>query len=252
MLSKFINYLFGGVDSNDDKRDDLGDRMNRYTQSCQLYTEYFTPFIVSIQSKDILDGINTVTNLDEKIKQMKTINDLLYQVCKSVYNRFDPTLVYYFNNEIHVLFNGNSELLYNGDIYKLITILTSFVTKEFQGNCMFTAKYTEFPKDYECLNYLVWRQFDCKRNNVTLLYKCLHKDLYLDSALGCDQKLDDMFAELPELPLFLTLGNILKKNLVYHEKKGVVYHRKLIEVMHINLAENFSQNFKTLVCNKIK
>jgi hypothetical protein len=229
------------------------------------FSEY-KPRVISLKSKDILEYLNFPCNtITEKITRFKTYNDILLSVSKTCYNRFNPSMIYTFNNEIHMVFYNTSDYpdLYNGNMNKTLTTMSSYVsrlfTKEFIKNDIdfdFTiyAKYAEFDKEYETLNYLVWRQHDCKRNNIITLYKYLTKDVIntsLDDITQC------LFHDLSDINItykdleFLIYGNILKKKLVYikNKQETALSCRKELNVSHELLHMNFKENVIKYILN---
>lgn len=226
----------------------------------------YKPYIISLKSKEILEYLNFPSNsISEKITQLKNYNDILLSVSKSCYNRFNPSMIYTFNDEIHMVFYNTSDYpdLYNGNIHKTLTTISSYVsrlfTKEFIKNDLdfeFTihAKYIEFDKEYETLNYLVWRQHDCKRNNIITLYKYFNKDVIYKSLDNITQTL---FHNLTDKNIthenieFLIYGNILKKELVYieHKDESDLLSRKELNVSHKILHKNFKENMIKYILN---
>jgi hypothetical protein len=226
----------------------------------------YKPYVISLKSKDILEYLNFPYNsVTEKITQLKNYNDILLSVSKSCYNRFNPYMIYTFNDEIHMVFYNTSDYpdLYNGNINKTLTTMSSYVTRLFTQEFMkidldfdFTihAKYAEFDKEYETLNYLVWRQNDCKRNNIITLYKYFTKDVLHMSLDDITQRL---FHALSDINItykdldFLIYGNILKKELVYIENQDetALSCRKELNISHELLHENFKENMTKYILN---
>ena len=185
---------------------------------------YYKPYIVSIKSKKLLAYINntkdnTKDKLQDKIDLLHDINEILINVSKKLYNKFDPTMIYTFHNEINLVFfyNENGESIYDGNINKILTSIVSYasilISKELDKrniliDFLFDGHFVEFDKDYEILNFLVWRQFQCKRNTITLLYKSLHNRRDTNNLT-----LDDMKYSLPIVSQELFTGNTLKKSI---------------------------------------
>jgi tRNA(His) 5'-end guanylyltransferase len=270
----------------------LQDRMTKNIR--QLSGKKCHPYkahIVSVKSNELLKCINHVTSVKEKVELLQVYNQLLIDVCIQLYRYFDPSMIYYFNHEIHLVFFYNEEgnFIYNGDVMKTVTNIVSHVTSEFikataeKGilmNVRFSGTFAEFDRDYETLNYIVWRQWDCLRNNTTLLYKCLLHDREADSHIPshCQKvSLDEMTAQLVDvgnLPNFITKGNIIKKSIVYkmskvpdkyyifrkigehiemtqeQDKEDVLAARREWRVEHVNLSENFKESLQKYIINK--
>lgn len=268
--------------------DSLQTRMSklikRYNgKKCHPYKAH----IVSLKSKELLKYINFVCPIDEKVERLRVYNEILLCAAKSLYQRFDPEVIYCFNNEIHLVFfyNDAGSFVYDGDIMKTITSIVSHVTSSFVKELLakslkidvhFTGTFIEFDQDYEALNYIIWRQLDCTRNNVTLMYKCVSNlDVESIHNVTIDEMkpvIEDKFGEIPE---FIHNGNVLKKALVYKNMKipdkysifrrigddltqeedfmtqeGLV-NRKEFRVEHERLSENFKESFQKYVINKL-
>lgn len=227
----------------------------------------YQPYIVSLKSKEILEFINFPDkSIRDKIHLWKNYNEILLNVSKACYNRFNPSMIYAFNDEIHMVFYNTSDYpdLYNGNITKTLTTMSSFATyiftKEFikyniDFNFTIGAKYVEFYPEYETLNYLVWRQLDCKRNNIITLYRYFNSDVTYKSL---DDVTQSLFHALSDLNIthkdleFLIYGNVLKKELVYvanKENTEDISPRKEFNVSHELLHENFKENVRKYIQN---
>jgi tRNA(His) 5'-end guanylyltransferase len=268
-LLTYIKQVLGSLDPSDSG--DFGDSLKMRMQSLlsdynsDTFTQY-KPYIVSLKSKEILEYLNfQKESLHVKLDEWNEYNKILMNVTKECYNRFNPLMIYTFNDEIHMVFYNVSDYpdLYNGNINKTITTMASFVTRMFtkefmknQINFDFTigAKHVEFSSEYEVLNYLIWRQFDCKRNNIITLYKYFKSDVK-------DMQLEDvtqmLFHNLNDINIthsqlnFLIYGNILKKELVYIENKyeTELSSRKQLHISHELLHENFKENLTKYIFN---
>lgn len=268
--------------------DSLQERMTRYIKEHNgKKCHCFKPHIISLKSKTLLTHLNFLTKLDEKLECLKEYNTILERVCAILYSKYDPHMIYAFNNEIHLVFYPNDEgnFLFDGDISKTLTMIVSYAsicfTKEIKGtqfevDCVFEGNFVEFGKDYEVLNYIIWRQLDCKRNTVTLLYKCINYDGILDNMMTLDKiSLLELQKEVynkvsSEALDRLMYGGISKKQIVYIEtdsKQSLAYcwkegdqvydedkielvKRKIITVKHIPLWVNFKSNLYEYVVNK--
>ncbi len=266
--------------SYDDNPSTLSDRMYKYVQRYNhVNCHPFKPHIISLKSPTLLKFINRVSSIDDKYDELKRYNAVLNDVCKKLYDRFDPQLVYSFENEIHLVyyFNDNGNYLYDGNINKTLTTIashaTSYFSQEFGGASIskatfFEATFVEFDEEYETLNYIVWRQMDCKRNIVTLLYKCLNHENVVDGSLSLDkQKVAEMeTAVITKSGGFMDIlpqvfyGNIIKKQLLWKETSQAednakynadsIYNRKQYAVEHFPLHVGFNENMKKYIINK--
>lgn len=226
----------------------------------------YKPYIISLKSKHILQYLNCEkSSIHDSIEVFKEYNKILLKVSKECYNSFNPSMIYSFNDEIHMVFYNISDYpdLYNGNINKTMTIITSLASRVFTKEFMnigldfdFTigAKYVEFEKDYEVLNYLIWRQLDCKRNNIITLYRYNNLDVknislgYINELLL--KYLEDINIDYSELN-YLIYGNIIKKELVYiYTKDKCISTRKEFTILHELLKEDFKNNLRKYVYNR--
>lgn len=278
MLPYVYKPFFGKINSN--KTESLQQRMTDYikksnSKKCHPYK----PHIISLKSHNLLSYINNITTIDEKLYLFKKYNNVLIEVCKELYNTYDPSMIYCFNNEIHLVFyhNNTGDYLYNGDITKTLTSMASYVSILFTKKMeelnsdiipIFSGILVEFDKEYETLNYIIWRQFDCKRNNTTLLYKCYNKDSLTNTDLY-NVKIDYMLSRLDDIPPQLINGNIIKKQIYYTSinisefydridvtPKMVIKQEELVtrrdfNIEHIKLNEDFKKNMKKYIKNKL-
>jgi hypothetical protein len=241
----------------------------------------FKPFIITLKSKSILDYLNHLTNYDDKVKQLELVQQVFFNVSKSIYTKFDPNLVYTFENEINIVFfyNDSGIFLFDGNVNRLISTLASYTSIQVYKELLrsgvdlessFSGQFIEFDIDYEVLNYLVWRQMDCRRNTITLLYKCVNIDDVLDGKNVVEKiKIDDMISYINErvdknkitnIEHLLT-GNIIKKYIFYktrnnnndnHNKiNNEIVARKSVGVEHFFFSDNFKSNLQKYVINKI-
>lgn len=195
------------------------------------------PYIISVKSRRILEYVNKdETSLEEKIKNWNKYNDILVDISNECYNYFSPSLMYVFNDEIHFVFYNEKDS-YNGNINKTLTTIVSFVTRLFAiklNDYVFTCygKYIQFNTEYETLNYLVWRQNDCKRNNTNTLSKYSEKNITDDTTN-------------------IMYGNTLKKELIYIEDKtGDMINRRIISNNNVIFKCNFNENLKKYIYNE--
>jgi hypothetical protein len=265
----YIKQVLGSGNSNvsSDSSDSLKTRMQSALSdyNSDTFTQY-KPYVVSLKSKEILEYLNfQKESFDIKLDELNEYNRILISVTKECYNRFNPLMIYTFNDEIHMVFYNVSDYpdLYNGNVNKTITTMASFATraftKEFMKNHIdfdFTigAKYIEFSTEYEILNYLIWRQFDCKRNNIITLYKYFSSDV---KYIQLDDVTQLLFHNLKDINIshsqldFLIYGNVLKKELVYieNDNETELSSRKQLNVSHELLHENFKENLTKYIFN---
>ena len=275
-LSIFQNFFTNNNNFNKKDENSLEKRMKKIIEKDNgKIRHYYKPYIVSLKSKTLLTYINNVKNdkaddkendfLKDKIDLLQNINEILINVSKNLYNKFDPTMIYTFHNEINLVFfyNENGESIYDGNINKTLTSIVSYASiliskelnkKNISIDFVFDGHFVEFDIDYEILNFLVWRQFQCKRNTITLLYKCLKNKNDINNLT-----LDDMKYSLPIVSQEFFTGNIIKKrkcnSLIQHplnnEIKTVEKVRKNICIEYLYFHKNFPNVFEKYIKTKI-
>jgi hypothetical protein len=259
-MDSFLMYIKKTL-SNQSLKNRMQDLLHTYNGT--EFSQY-QPYIISLKSKEILEYLNTKkSSVKEKIDDWHEYNISLLKVSQECYDRFNPRMIYSFNDEIHLVFYNTSDYpdLYNGNVTKTLTTISSFVTRQFikeftKRNLDFDftihAKYAEFNKEFEALNYLVWRQLDCKRNNIITLFKYFQEDV---KYLVLDDVTQSLFHNLTDLDLnydhlkFLINGNILKKELVYIDSDDTMLTRKELNISHELLHENFRENLRKYIYN---
>ena len=237
-----------------EKESELYNRMSKMIQKQNgQRSHYYKPHIISIKSKQISSYINTISNFDEKLILLKNIQKIFLEVSKHLYRRFDPHMIYTFSNQIHLVFyyNDYGNFLYNGNIKRILTSLVSYtsilVANEFTKNNIdldfcFEGTLVEIDKEYEALNYIIWTQYDCKRNTLTLLYRCLSEEKSLLNFI----KLDYMEKEINNItPIDYTLVNglVLKKKIYNKEIDGNKFD-KLIKNEYDDIDETIRRNLE--------
>jgi tRNA(His) 5'-end guanylyltransferase len=210
-------------------------------------------FVVSLKSRSLLKMLKQNTHdFNKKNEELGQNNIILKQVCKTLYDKYDPVMIYCFNNEINLVFVNEGNTLYKGNISKMVCKMASHASvcysRELKNDVDITFEgiFVEFRKSCEVLNYLVWRQFDCRRNTVTSLYKCFAKNVTIEN-----MPIHDM-ERCFELPKDLLYGIVMKKCMVAYTKgsENRVLVRKRIVADHFYLADNFDKIVEKYVRTK--
>lgn len=194
------------------------------------------PYVISIKSNELSHILKRLDNIEDKITKLRDYGNKMFRVVYKFYEKFDPTLVYCFNNEIHIVYNYEhcdtnkiSNGNFGGNIHKLITSTCSFISsgfsREMQKDIIFTGTFVEFNQEYEVLNYLIWRQNDCIKNTISCLYKCNNVNKIQETNADITQKvcLNDMYNQIRKYNVDdLILGDIYKKQIQKLEEKNEV------------------------------
>lgn len=231
--------------------------------------------IISLKSREILEYINKIdTDIEFTIKY-SNFNKIMVEVCKSLYAKYNPNMIYSFNDEINLVFFHNendSEYIYGDDINKTITSLTSHASIKFVKELtaanidlefLINGRYVEFNEDYEMLNYIIWRQNDCYRNNISILHNHYtkiptHSMKITDVILNLEQlekekqQLEGFTRRNFGMEMSFFYGNIIKKEIVYKEINGKMVCKKNLNVDNDTILKwNFNENVQKYIYNKL-
>lgn len=228
---------------------DLNERMEEYLSQHNNKTFHpYKPHIVSLKSKQILRWLNSPKTLSEKQSQLDNYYQNVLPIVKRCYHQFDPTLIYLVNDEFHFVFyyNDEGDFSFNGNITKLNTSITSFVSIEMAkiyGDKMdfyYTSKVAEFHEDDDVLNYIIWRQLSGKNSNFQKFYKSLYPNLDI-SGIPLEDITNELMNDHIELTSFSNIYGILIKKM----SNGSFY------TSSFNLSNDFSSVFSTFFEKKI-
>jgi tRNA(His) 5'-end guanylyltransferase len=281
LYNYLFNYLYDTA-SHISEDDEIKIRMAKYIDKNNKKCHPYKPFIVSLKSRQILSYFNYLTDIDDKLKFIEKFNEIMIEVSKKLYKQYDPHMIYTFHDEIHLVFfyNENGNYMYSGDINKIITTLVSYTSIEMTKiltkrsidlDFVYKGQFVEFDEDYEILNYIIWRQFDCKRNIITLLYKCINLENYLNNKdkNNClklnvmENAVSDFFKNKSIKFKSYYTGNTLKKTIYYintnnpkivlnkENNQDNLITRKKIDVENFYFSNNFKENFNIYIKNKI-
>ena len=193
----------------------LGSRMKKYEYVTRSYLVNRIPIIIRIDGKAFhrfTRGFNKPCDIIFMESMKKTTVELCKQVQGTVmgYTQSDEISLVLMNTS-----NKNSELWFNNNLSKIISVSASIATVEFnkafmdlgvqyeldnnvlfdnkKNNCKYSSKYMtanfdsrafNIPRE-EIINYFIWRQRDCQKNAVNSAARTIfsHKQI-----LGLNQK----------------------------------------------------------------
>lgn len=147
----------------------LPERMSGYVAKYNSFRCHsYKGHIVSLKSKPVL---NLFTKNQTSIETLDMLHSNMTRVCQSLFEIYNPRLIYTFNDEIHFVFmynDDNSGYLFGGNVHKLLTHISgtaSYLMTKFNlttgANPEVTAKFVQFNEDYDSLNFIAWRQSHC-------------------------------------------------------------------------------------------
>lgn len=237
--------------------DSLSKRMENAVDSFNNQSIHcYKPFVVSINSKKILKNLKLKTSFDEKVVQFSEHYEQMNKVTSELYNYFAPTFMYYFNNEIHLVFypDENGNYMFNGNVHKIMTSIVShatFVATKMNMDCVFTGTYLEFSKEYETMNYIIWRQFDCYRNTMTLLHKCVSDEDLQNKSID---EIENTLSEHHSIPNIIKYGVVLKKEMCIKPCETDLQHpkyRRELKLFSYNLSDDFKTSMRKFLLRKV-
>ena len=190
-------------------KDDFGDRMKHY-ENRKIRDSYSGHEPLYMR----LDG-RSFSKLTRKLKLEKP-RDQRFAACfedaiLETMKEFNFVFGFHQSDEISFCFpvlapEENSQLPFNGLTRKILSVVPSFFTSsflrsfnkefpEFDTNICFDARLVEFPAKFECVNMIVWRYQDARRNYITDLAatRFSHKQLMGMSTLERLEKVSDIF-----------------------------------------------------------
>lgn len=182
--------------------------------------------------KNFVVTLSSSSLLKKHKSDLKTKNDSLHTLfvdtCKYLVEKYDCTIGYTCNNEIHLGFhyNDNGDHPFDGNINKLLSSLASsasyFFTMAnvifnethdtFNDDPCFSAKIVEFNEDHDILNYFIYRQNYSYNNNLVDLYKNLTNTQ--GDTLSIELMEDYLRQHNVDIPKWLLYGTFMKKELI--------------------------------------
>lgn len=173
------------------KKLSLGDRMKDYENAYRIKLPKKSYVIIRVDGK----AFHTYTKGLEKPFDMPLVSAMNTTALYLARNIMNVKLAYVQSDEISLILSDtnkpNTEAWFDNNIQKMASVSASIATRVFNktrlnqlGNqnmrwAEFDARVFLIPKDYEVLNYLVWRQQDTIRNSISMVADSLysHKDL---------------------------------------------------------------------------
>lgn len=217
------------------------------------------PYICTFSSSELLKYVNKVDFIDIKLMLLYKINRILEDTSINLFKKYNPALIFFFNNELTLLFlpNIHNEPMFKGNVKKTLTHISSYISvlvnKEFNNihidkSFIFTGKSVYFNNTYEAFNFFVWRQFDCKRNNINLLYRCIFPRKNLQNMTSVEM-LEQLNKQNIVIDIDILNGSIVSKN-VQTIKDDFTYSRNTYMTTHEFLGTNFQKFYQKYISNK--
>ena len=209
-------------------KDDLGDRMKEYEKwSTESVIQKGTPFIARLDGRAFHSWTKGCKRpFDEDVTQVMTLTS------EKLLKEFGANIAYTQSDEISLLFyipeGSTSEYVFGGRRQKLESMMSAVASVEFNNQAkrtrslahkqdgFFDCRVFPVPSLDEAINNLIWRQYDCVKNAITLAAysKYSHKEC-LNKHSG--EKLEMLQAKgvnFEDYPGFFKYGTILRNEQV--------------------------------------
>jgi hypothetical protein len=174
--------------------------------------------LMTFKSKDILKKIKYANSLEV----LTQLQELLYNenFLSKVHEKWNPTCVFVTLGEIHLLKKYEEDddytLLYNGNIHKVLTSLTSIVS--LSTGFEFSGSFIEFDNDSDIVDFIEIKQRELYRN--VLNFYWANKDT--GNEIGFPPPMKDIEDNLDlKIPDNLKYGVFVKRNRDYVETFGI-------------------------------
>jgi tRNA(His) 5'-end guanylyltransferase len=157
----------------------LGDEMKRYEK--KYNSEYLMPGLPTVIRFDG-NSFHTFTKgltkpFDYELAQtfQCTVDDLIKELNPDLaYHQSDEISLFWFNSD------ANAQLNFDGKVQKWLSVyaakcsvifnsyLQGFLPNKFAARPVFDARVFQFPKWDQAYDYFVWRQWDARKNSVSM------------------------------------------------------------------------------------
>ena len=232
----------------------LPQRMSFYLEKYNSFKSHsFKGHIVIIKSKKILEVFNANKTSLEKLDM---IHSSMISICQSLMEKYNPRLIYTFNDEIHLAFmyddDDYSRYMFDGNVHKLLTHIsssTSYFISKFNLlslNPEVTAKFVQFNNDYELLNFIAWKQSHCfsKAENTSPLLNTDSIPLWYKFGTFLKKKMFVKFDSHVERNVDYDYTSVFPEDIVFR-KQIVTFHKHLFSEF-----TNFDECFTLMIANK--
>jgi len=161
------------------KSTDLGDRCKQLEELSPANTLLLPriPIVARLDGK----AFHTFTKGLEK-PFCKELHELMVLVTKQLVADSNATIGYTQSDEITLVWDAtatNSQIVFNGKVAKLLTVLTSICTAHFNANlpkflpkkkgpALFDCRIWNVPTRRDALDVLVWREADASKNSISM------------------------------------------------------------------------------------
>ena len=212
-------------------KDSLGDRMkSRYEDRFRHYLPRRTNVIVRVDGKAFHTYTRGMTKPFDYFltrTMIDTMDDCRRKIqgCKLTYHQSDEVSFLLTDYD-----NINSELFFDGNIQKIVSVISSMFTAYFEKNkeynslhvdseklALFDARVFIIPEPSEVINYFLWRIRDCSKNSISSVaqHYFSHKSL---QGLNSTQLLDKLWKE-EDIDWHTKYDNIYKNGSVSYVDK---------------------------------
>lgn len=232
----------------------LPQRMSYYLDKYNSSSAHsYKGHVVVLKSRRVLE---LFTKNKNSIDKLDMIHSGMINICESLIEKYNPRLVYTFNDEVHLVFmydeDDHSRYIFDGNVHKLLTHMSSTMTYLISKvnllvvNPEVTAKFVQFNNDYELLNFIAWKQSHCftKAQETSLVLNVDNVPLWYKFGTFLKKKMFVKFDSNTERNVAYDYTSVYPEDIVFR-KQIVTFHKHLFSEF-----TNFDECFNLLIVNK--
>lgn len=156
-----------------DKNDLFGNRMKYYESLTETRLKDGFPIVARLDGKGFskfTKGLYRPVDL-----RLRAIFD---EVCIALIEKTGADVAYHQSDEITVIWKNEKPGWYNGRVLKMTSVLASITTARFNRltnnigkqdiDAIFDCRVFQVPSITEAVNSVLWREFDCEKNSISM------------------------------------------------------------------------------------
>lgn len=208
------------------KKDNFGDRMKMYEEN-----ETSRKLILTLPICIRLDG-KAFHSWTKGLKRPydESFRDCMVETTKFLIEETNAIIGYTQSDEISLIIyqpNIQSEVYFEGKIYKLTSVIASLCTAKFnqlvsknisqdKPLAFFDCRIWQVPNIVEATNVLLWREMDATRNSISMASSCYysHKELQNKNTSDMNEMLYQKGINWNDYPAFFKRGTYITKRKV--------------------------------------
>lgn len=200
--------------------DALGDRMKRYESAAESRLMPFLPILVRLDGRGFSKFTKGLARpYDERMSQ------LMIDTAKHVLRETQAIIGYTQSDEISLVLDSTSDMMFDGRIQKLSSVCAAICTQIFNEKLgeaipekkgtrpVFDCRVWNVPNKTEAANALLWRERDATKNSLQMAAHALFTPAMMHGMNGSDlhQMLHLKGVNWDKYPTFFKRGTFIKK-----------------------------------------